>query len=98
MKKLAVVFACLALSGCGSFPLGKVYPEKSQTRRERDADLFYCKDWSKTATETSARNVASFFAGMTIIGLPIAIHSAQERQRELFAECMRERGYRVETP
>lgn len=97
MKRLILV-ACVALAGCGSFPLGHYQGQQGQTRAQADQDVLYCKDWAKTETDTNARVAASFLAGLTIIGAPLAIHSAQERQRELWAQCMTERGYKVDPP
>jgi hypothetical protein len=98
MRSTVTIIACLALTGCGSFPLGTVYPEKGQTQRELDTDLLFCRDWAKNETNTSTRIAGSFLAGLTIIGTPIAIQSAHDRQRELFAQCMAQRGYRVVAP
>lgn len=98
MRSTVILVACAALAGCGSFPLGTSYPQKGQTQHEVDADILYCKDWSKTATDTDARIAGSFLAGLTIIGAPIAIKSARDRHRELFSECMSARGYKVVGP
>lgn len=98
MKKTIILVSAIALSGCGSFPLGTVYSIRGQSDGQREADVLYCKDWSHDKTETSERAVGSFLAGLTVIGAPVAISLAQERNRELFAQCLRERGYRVVPP
>lgn len=97
MKKL-ILLTVVLLSGCGSFPLGNYQGLQGQTRSQADQDLLFCEHWSKNETDTSTRVAASFVAGMTIVGAPIAIHSARERQRELWRQCMTDRGYAVTPP
>ena len=98
MKRLSVAAICLAVAGCGSFPLGTVYAAKGQTTQQRDAEMLVCKDRAKNEANTDARVAGSFLAGLTIIGAPIAIEAEKSKQREVFAQCMTERGYRVEPP
>lgn len=98
MKKSLMVITALALTGCGTFPLGTSYPQKGQTQAETDQAILVCKDQAKTEANTDARVAGSFVAGMTIIGAPIAIAEERRKQREVFARCMTERGYRVVAP
>lgn len=93
-----LILSVLALTGCGSFPLGTVYPSGGQTVAQRDADMLFCKDRAKDEANTDGRVAASFLAGLTIIGAPVAIAAERSKQREVFAACMGERGYRVEPP
>jgi predicted small lipoprotein YifL len=98
IKGLLVALTVSGLVGCGSFPLGTVYPIQGQTAPQRDADMLVCKDRAKNEANTDARVAGSFLAGLTIIGAPIAIEAEKAKQREVFAQCLTERGYRVEPP
>ena len=98
MRTLLLTIVTLVLAGCGTVPLGTAYAQQGQSVRERDQDILYCKDWAKTQTDTTERTVGSFLAGLTIIGAPFAIASANDRMRELYAQCMSERGYHVDPP
>jgi hypothetical protein len=98
VKTLYTLALALPLAGCGSFPLGTSDPQQSQTRAQIDSDILFCKDKAKTEANTDARQVGSFIAGMTIIGIPLAVESERAKQREIYAACMGERGYRVVPP
>ena len=97
MRSAIVCLSMLALAGC-AYPLGTVHPEQGQTVRERDQDMLYCKDSASTGANSAGAVVGSFLAGLTIIGGPVAISMVRDKERELFANCMAERGYRVEAP
>lgn len=89
---------CLLLAGCGTFPLGSVYADQGQTPQQREQDILVCKDRASTEANTQARVAGSFVAGLTLIGAPIAIQAEKDKQREVFAKCLTERGYRVVAP
>ena len=97
MKKL-ILLSALALAGCGTFPLGTSYPQQGQTQAQTDLSILACKDRAQTEANTDARVAGSFVAGLTIVGAPIAIAEERRKQREVFAQCMTERGYIVATP
>ena len=97
-RSLILALSVLGLTGCGSFQLGIVHSAGGQTVQQRDADMLVCKDRAKNEANTDARVAGSFLAGLTIIGAPIAIEAEKSKQREVFAQCMTERGYRVESP
>lgn len=97
-KSISIALAALALTGCGTYPLGTSYPQSGQTRAETDMNILVCKDRAQTEANTDARVAGSFVAGLTIIGAPIAIIEERRKQREVFAQCMTERGYRVDAP
>jgi hypothetical protein len=61
-------------------------------------NILYCKDRAKTEASTDARVAGSFIAGLTVVGAPIAIAEERRKQREVFAQCMSERGYTVVPP
>ncbi len=84
---------CLALTGCGTYPLGTVYG--GVTPRQREVDMMVCKDQAHTQVDTNARQAVGFLAGVTLVGAPIAIHAEREAVKGAFAECMRGRGYEV---
>lgn len=98
MKRIFILVISVVLVGCGSFSLGMVSPTKGQSLQQREQDTLVCKDQAKNEANTSARAVGSFLAGLTIIGAPLAIESEKSKQREVFALCMTERGYKVEAP
>jgi hypothetical protein len=98
MKKSLIVVAALALTACGSFPLGTSFPQNGQTQATVDTDILICKDRAKNEASTDARIAGSFVAGLTIVGAPVAIAEDRRKQREVFAQCMTERGYTVVAP
>lgn len=99
MKRMMMAaLTTLTLTACGSFPLGTSYPQQGQTRAETEQNILFCKDKARTEVDTTGRQIGSFLAGMTIIGAPIAIADERRAQREIFAACMTERGYKVEPP
>lgn len=61
-------------------------------------DNLVCKDKAKTEANTAGRQAASFIAGATIIGAPVAIEAEKAKQREVYAACMDARGYVVVPP
>lgn len=96
--RATLIITTLLLAGCGSFPLGTSYPDEGQTQEQLRADILWCKDQAHMAADTTSRQVGSFLAGMTIIGAPVAIADERRFQREYFAKCMTDKGYRVEAP
>lgn len=92
LKLAASGAAIAALAACGSVPLGTV-SSTTHTTRERDQDILFCKDWAKNQTDTNGRVAASFLLGLTIVGAPFAIMSANDKMRALYGQCMTERGY-----
>lgn len=97
-KSLLIVLSGLALAGCGTFPLGTSYPQHGQTQAETDMNILVCKDRAKNEANTDARVAGSFVAGLTIVGAPIAIAEERRKQREVFSQCMTEKGYHVVAP
>lgn len=94
MQKGWTLAVALALTGCGTFQLGTV-AAPSQTVAQRDADMATCRDRAYLEANTSGRSAASFLAGLTIVGAPIAVAEDMRKQREVFGRCMQERGYVV---
>jgi hypothetical protein len=86
------------LAGCGSFPLGTAYPTGGQTHNELQLDVLVCQDRAQKEANTAERQAASFVAGLTIIGAPFAIEAERAKQREVWQQCMREKGYTVKPP
>ena len=96
--KRAVLLSVVLLAGCGTFPLGTSYPQQGQTQSQTDQNILVCKDRARDEANTDARVAGSFVAGLTIVGAPIAIAEERRKQREVFAACMTERGYKVVPP
>lgn len=95
MRLIHLTPLLLALTGCGSYVLGYVQPQVGKTDQDRQTDMLICKDQAKIETDTDARVAGSFVAGLTIVGAPIAIAAAREKEREVFARCMNAKGYQV---
>lgn len=98
VRLLLVTTVALLCTACGSFPLGTSYPLRGQSQTQVDTDILFCKDRAKNEANTDARVAGSFIAGLTIVGAPIAIAEERRKTREVYAECMAERGYRVVPP
>lgn len=98
-KVVAVVAVALALGGCaGTFPLGNVKPQVGRTADQQQLDTLTCKDQAQQAANTNGRVAASFVAGLTIVGAPIAIAADHAKQRDVFSQCMAAKGYTVTPP
>lgn len=95
--KQSLLAACLmGLAGCGSFQLASgVMPVRPKTQEQMQLDTLACKDRAKLEANTAERQAGNFIAGMTLVGVPIAIEAEKAKQREVFKTCMEERGYHV---
>lgn len=102
MKKsigeISIAIAIVSITGCGSFPLGTAYAPPGVTQHQLDFDILSCKDRAHHEANTSERQIGSFLAGMTLVGVPIAIEAEKAKQREIYKQCMEARGYRIELP
>lgn len=95
MRKLAIL-CVVSLTGCGSFQLANgVMPVRPKTQEQIQLDTLSCKDRAKMEANTSERQAGNFVAGMTLVGIPVAIEAEKAKQREVFKACMEERGYHV---
>ncbi len=95
--RLPLLLAPLLLVTCGTYALGKIRPQEGKTPDQQQLDILTCKDQAGTTANSAGRQTADFFLGLTIVGAPIAIQREKNKEREVFAECMRARGY-VVTP
>ena len=95
---IAVLAATVICSGCGSFPLGTAFPERSQSKDETRLAVLECQDRAKNEANSDARVAGAFIAGLTIIGAPIAIAEERRKTREVWQDCMLAKGYRVVPP
>jgi hypothetical protein len=99
LKTLLITASCFALAGCGSFQLaGSVIPKTAKTQDQMNLDNLICKDKAKIEANTAARAAGSFVAGVTLVGIPVAIEAEKAKQREVYKECMETRGYVVVPP
>lgn len=98
MNKTAVAFACIALAGCGTFPLASGVNHPSKTQQEMQLDTLACKDRARLAASSAERQAGAFALGLTIIGAPLAYELDKRKQREVFKSCMEARGYEVLPP
>lgn len=94
-KKVIISLTVLALTGCGNFNLGYVHPQAGKSSEQQQLDTLTCKDKAELAANTAGRQTGAFFLGMTIIGLPVAYELDKSKQREVFADCLVARGYKV---
>jgi hypothetical protein len=97
MKTLVVVAALLCVS-CGTFQLGNVHVPADRTKDQAQLDILTCKDQAHLETDKAENQVKDFLLGLTIIGAPVAYEKDKATQREVFAKCMGDRGYRVDPP
>ena len=86
----------VVLSGCGTFQLsGGAYAPAGRTSEQQQLDVLVCKDRAVKEANTAGRQTGAFFLGMTIVGAPVAYEMEKRKQREVYAECLTERGYKV---
>lgn len=98
MRSTLTLIACVALAGCGSYPLGTAYPTNGQTQTEMDTALIVCKNQAEAASNTTERNVKGALLRATLIGAPVAVQTERYVARQEFAKCMTARGFTVVTP
>ena len=98
MKRLVVV-AALVCAACGTFQLASnVHAPPGRTKDQMQLDILTCKDQARLETDKAENQVKDFLLGLTIIGAPIAYEKDKATQRDVFAKCMADRGYRVDPP
>lgn len=85
------------LSGC-TYTLGTVRPQVGKTADQQSLDTLTCKDQANLAVNNTGRQTGNFLLGLTIVGAPVAMEMDKAKAREVFAECMRGRGYVVIPP
>jgi uncharacterized membrane protein len=93
----ALVLVCV-ISGCGTFTLGNVRPQAGRTAEQQQLDTLTCKDQASLAVNSAGRQTGDFLLGMTIVGAPVAYEMDKAKQRQVFADCMKGRGYVVTLP
>jgi Short C-terminal domain len=99
IRRLSILILPLLCAACGTFPLsGNTYGPPGKTQDQHQMDILVCKDQAKLAANTTARQTGAFLLGLTIIGTPVAFELEKAKQREVFAQCMTARGYRVDPP
>ena len=90
---LTIPFFCVA---CGTYQLaGEIKDPSRRTTQEQQTDVLICKDKAHTSANSTEQQVKGALLSATIVGLPIAYSSEKAKSREVFAECMTERGYAV---
>lgn len=97
MIRYALLLACASLGAC-TFQLGIVRPQASRNADQQQLDTLACKDQANLAASSTGRQTGNFLLGLTIIGTPLAYHLDKVKQRQVFADCMHERGYTVDAP
>lgn len=97
-KVVAIVVACSALTACGTYSLGRAFPQNGETQDQVRLAVLECQDRAKNEANTDGRVAASFVAGLTIVDAPIAIAEERRKTREVWQDCMKVKGYRVEAP
>lgn len=98
LTKLTLIAATsgLLLGGCGTFPLaGGIHPPPGKSGQEQQTDILVCKDRARNEANTTERQAGAFALGLTLVGAPLAFELEKKKQREVFADCMSAKGYRV---
>lgn len=93
-----IVLLCIAtgvLGACGTFTLAHYQAPAGRTADQQQLDQLTCKDKAHDAALTAGQQTKEFLLGLTIIGTPFAFESDKAKQRKVFAQCMREKGYAV---
>lgn len=99
MKQIAIaVGLCLPLVGCGTYQLGRAFAQNGETQDQVRLAVLDCQDRARNEANSDERVAASFVAGLTIVGAPIAIAEERRKTREVWQDCMKAKGYRVEPP
>lgn len=98
MKRFVALVCGLVLAGCGTFSLGTAFPLQGQTKDQVQLAVLTCQDRAKLEANTAGRQAGSFALGLTIVGAPVAYELEKKKQREVWSECMTEKGYRVVPP
>jgi hypothetical protein len=93
---LSLLLAC-GVSACGTFKLGIVHPQAGKTADQQQLDTLTCKDQAELAVNTAGHQTGDFLMGLTIVGAPVAYELDKKKERQVFADCMKARGY-VVTP
>jgi hypothetical protein len=94
---LLLLLAC-SIAGCGTFTLGNVRPQTGKSPEQQQLDTLTCKDQANLAANSAGRQTGDFLLGLTIVGAPVAYEMDKAKQRQVFADCMKARGYVVTSP
>jgi len=86
----------LFLVGCAFQLAGGVYPPPDKSNQEQQVDMLFCKDQAKREATTFGSQTGWIALGLTIVGVPLAVELEEQKQREVFAQCLTARGYRVD--
>ena len=98
MKKILLLLICFSLIACGTIELGYVQPMPGRTADQKQSDTLYCKDQASLAANSPGMQIGAFLLGATIIGVPAAYAIEVSTKREVFSDCMQNKGYRVIPP
>jgi hypothetical protein len=94
---LVLLLAC-GVTACGTYTLGNVHPQAGKSADQQQLDTLTCKDQANLAANTAGRQTGDFLLGLTIVGAPVAFEREKAKEREVFADCMKARGYVVTPP
>lgn len=94
-KRLALLTIPLLCTACGTFNLGNVHQQAGKSKEQQQLDTLTCKDQARLAANSSERQAGAFLLGLTIVGAPVAFEMEKSKQREVFTNCMQERGYAI---
>ena len=96
LPQAVVTAISLFLAGCAFQLSGGVYPPPGKSSQEQQMDVLFCRDQAKKEANTVGRQAGSIALGLTVVGVPLAVGLEKQKQREVFAQCMTARGYRVD--
>jgi hypothetical protein len=92
MKRTLVLMGALAVSGC-TFPLGWADAQQGQTQEKTKADVAECREFAQNKVDGAW--AGQFLLGATIVGAPAGYEWEKNHKRDLYADCLSQRGYKV---
>lgn len=99
MPRCLLYAGALLLCSCGTFQLASnISSPAGKSAEEQQSDILFCKDQADLAVNSGAHQAGDFLLGFTLIGAPVAYQLDKEQEREVFAQCMTNRGYNLVMP
>ena len=90
----------LTVASCSFRLAGKIYAPPGKSGEQQRIDVVACRDRATSdANKISvSEEIGAIVLGWSVVGAPIVFAESRSKQRELFAQCMKARGYTVLPP